>query len=360
MRKIYLILYLLGYSFSLFAQQDTTRQAKPFSWAVLPIVYSTPETSWAFGIGAVASARLGADTSTYESQATVGGAYTLEDQFLTYASWRIFTNENKHVLAGELGWYRYVYYYYGQGNQVVPEEEREVYEVTYPRLRLDYLHKLIGNWYGGLRYWMDDFQDLRPDPSGQLVQGVLGVTGGVISGLGPLITYDDRDSQLYPTKGSYLAASWQFYTDFLGSDYTYDRWMLDARRVYGLGKSRTLVGQFYAEGSRGDVPFYALPQLGGNRLLRGLFEGKYRDNQVYAGQVDYRQKVWERWGYVLFTGVGTVTESLGDMSDSVTKLTYGLGFRYQLSKTSLLNIRLDLAHSPGEDFRFYLTFGEAF
>lgn len=74
-------------------------------------MYYTPETRWVFGAGGATNFNLGDSTATYESQAVFGVAYSLRKQFLSYANWRIFTDQNKNLLSGEVGWYDYVYFF---------------------------------------------------------------------------------------------------------------------------------------------------------------------------------------------------------------------------------------------------------
>ncbi len=362
MKKALLIYcIILSSSFSLYAQKEPVEKPeKEVAIAVLPLVYFTPETSWAFGIGSVANFHLGEKEDTFESQVAVGGAYTLFNQFLSYASWRVFTGGNKNLFAGEIGWYDYVFFVYGVGPDV-PESNREVFNSRLPRLRFDYLRQVQGNLYAGIRYWYDDFQIREVEEGGILAASQIpGSGGGRVGGLGPMVYFDNRDSQLYPTKGIFAESSYQLFKPWAGSNFSYTRWIGDFRHVIPSGRNSVFVYQAYTEILTGDVPFFGMPLLGGNRLMRGLFEGKYRDQNMSLIQGEYRWKFKPRWGLVGFSGLGNVFSASNPFDIQNTKLTYGTGLRYQLSKKEKLNLRLDLAHSPGEGLLFYLTFGEAF
>jgi outer membrane protein assembly factor BamA len=199
------------------------------------------------------------------------------------------------------------------------------------------------------------------EPSGLLETGGFnGAEGGTVSGFGPMLYYDSRDSQLYPTSGTFAESSLQYFAAAIGSDFRYWRWVVDVRKVHPVKENQHFVWQAYSEVQVGDPPFFSMSQLGGNRLLRGLFEGKFRDKNMAAIQGEYRWKFLSRWGAVGFAGLGNVYSNERAFQFQNTKATYGLGGRFQLSKREKLNLRLDFAHSPGEEFRFYLTFGEAF
>ncbi|EIM72761.1 outer membrane protein/protective antigen OMA87 [Nitritalea halalkaliphila LW7] len=62
-----------------------------------------------------------------------------------------------------------------------------------------------------------------------------------------------------------------------------------------------------------------------------------------------------------FAGLGAVygqDAAWSGLSD--LRFAYGTGLRFRLSQKEKLNLRLDVAHAPGDGFQFYLTFGEAF
>ncbi|WP_338225790.1 BamA/TamA family outer membrane protein [Algoriphagus confluentis] len=347
-------------TFSAFSQGKQPNKKEEATLSILPVIYYTPETRWVFGLGAVSTFNLAGESTTYESQLTAGVAYSLRNQFLSYLSGRVFTPENRHLLYGEIGWYDYVYFYFGQGMNVTDATE-EVYSAKFPRLRINYARNLGRNWYLGAGLRFDDMDIFEVQEDGALAVGSLvGSDGGRNSGLGPLVLFDSRDDQLYPEKGSYFEGAIHGYGKALGGQFAYTRIFADFRKILPLGKNQVLAGQAFSELTIGEVPFFALPMLGGNRLLRGLFEGKYREKNLLALQAEYRYRFLTRWGLVAFGGLGNVFSEENPLQIQLSKVAYGAGGRFQLNQTKKLNLRLDIAHSPGEPIQFYLTFGEAF
>ncbi|WP_169719245.1 BamA/TamA family outer membrane protein [Algoriphagus mannitolivorans] len=333
---------------------------KEMTFAVLPVVYFTPETKWVFGVGGVSTFNLDSISTTYESQLTAGLAYSLRNQFLSYVSGRIFSPKNRSLWYGEMGWYDYVFFYFGQGMNVNQDSE-EIYSAKFPRLRFNYVRNIGKNWFlgGGFRFDGMNIFELQED--GALANGeIIGSQGGRNSGLGPLILHDSRNNQLYPESGVYFEAGLQAFGGIFGGEFSYVRAISDFRKILPLGKNQVFAAQAFSEITFGDVPFFALPMLGGNKLLRGLFEGKYREKNLFALQAEYRYKFLPRWGIVAFGGTGNAFSSENPLHFNLTKITYGVGGRFQLNQEKKLNLRLDLAHSPGEPFQFYFTFGEAF
>lgn len=335
---------------------------------VLPVFYFTPETLFAFGFGAAYTFQIadkGAvqEIKTYESLLTLGGAYTLRNQLLFFSNWRIFTPQNKNIFVGELGFYDYVFFYFGMGNDrsILSEES---YTANLQRLRFDYFRKYSSsrNVNLGLKSVYDYVYQLESDPLGELSKGtIIGSEGGRIFGIGPAFQRDTRDSQLFPTSGMYIETSAIFFSKQVLSDFPFTLIQLDVRKISKLNPRSILAIQLLSSHTiGGEVPFFYLPMIGGNRNMRGLFEGKFRDSQMTTLQSELRRSLHSRWNLVLFSGVGNVYQNLDDNFMSNLKFTYGTGVRYKLKKDEKLNLRFDIASSPQSGPLFYLTFGEAF
>lgn len=68
--------------------------------------------------------------------------------------------------------------------------------------------------------------------------------------------------------------------------------------------------------------------------MRGLFEGKYRDRNLITFQTEYRRMFLPRWGAVAFGGDSKVFSSENPFKLGQTKITYGLGGTFKLTKKS--------------------------
>ena len=95
----------------------------------------------------------------------------------------------------------------------------------------------------------------------------------------------------------------------------------------------------------GDPPFYRLPNIGGISVLRGLYDGRFRDKTMAAVQAEYRFPIWKIVGGAVFAGVGEVAERPADLSLADLKLAGGLGLRVTLDPKERINLRIDLGFS---------------
>ncbi len=337
---------------------DTT---KNYSFIVLPLVFSSPETSWGFGGATNVTFRFKGQAPTARpSQFQLGFAYTLNKQFLSYLPFQLFFKEEKYKLYGELGYYRFVYFYFGNGNNT-KEVDREVFNVNFPRIRLNALYGLNKNWFVGLRYWLDDYNIVKVEEGGLLDtdNAIVGRTGGLLSGGGLVVNYDSRDHLFTPRKGV-LAEMVLFGNEkFLGSDFSFQKFYLDVAAYFPIAKNHTLAAQVYTELTAGNPPFNQLSLLGGTKRMRGYLEGRFRDKQYITSQIEYRFPLFWRLGMTAFVTTGNVGPTVDDLFSDQWSYTYGLGLRIMLDTKARVNLRIDAGFGK-ETSGFYLTFGEAF
>ncbi len=367
MPKYVFCFFLFAYSCVINAQaQADSLQTSPLDSAnkpvynILPIVFYLPETKLGFGAGGIVSFRFkGEKPSTASSQLQIGATYTLNNQLLLYFPYRLFWKNESRLAYGELGYYIYVYPYYGIGINSTSTDE-EFYEVSYPRFRASYLRKVKQNVYLGVRYWLDDFNITRFADNGNLKnKNVIGTAGGRVAGLGVVTNFDSRNNQFYPTQGWFIEGVVLPHTKYVGSEYELLKLSFDAATYLTKGK-HTFALNTYLESNIGTVPFYNMAFIGGSKRLRGYIDGRFRDNNAAVLQGEYRWKFYKRFGLTAFYSSGNVFNNLTDLTIAETKQTVGGGLRFQLSKRELVNIRIDYGYAFDGSNNFYLTFGEAF
>lgn len=175
--------------------------------------------------------------------------------------------------------------------------------------------------------------------------------------LGLSLLWDRRDRTLYPRAGGLLRARLVSARSPWGSDYGYELLRLDARGYIGLPWPGHIVAlQALTELRAGTPPFYGTGRLGGAEMLRGHFEGRYRERQYLAAQAEYRAPLVWRLGAVAFVAAGTVVPALDELE--LARLKAAAGLRLAPLAEVPVNIRFDIAY--GDDLNFYFGIGEAF
>lgn len=371
MYKYCFIIITLLFSFNTLNAQttaDSTSKSRN-NFFGLPIIFSSPETRLSFGgLGMYTFRFKGESLETRPSQLQVGTAYTLNKQLLFYIPFRLYLKNEKYLTYGELGYYKYNYFFHGIGNEQDLQFE-ELYDVNYPRVRLNVLRQLNEKVYVGLRYQFDDYdvKTNRLDPEGQLVEGkITGSTGGVVSGIGAVMNYDSRDNILFPRDGLFIESVALYNATELGSDFDYSKFSVDIATYLENKWKHILALNVYGEFTGGDAPFNELSFLGGNRKMRGYYSGRYRDNHLLLAQAEYRFPLFWRLKMVVFAGYGGVANEFSNFNISEFKLAYGAGLRIQINKEGLhgrIDYGIGGALEDGNPVRssgLYLTIGEAF
>jgi outer membrane translocation and assembly module TamA len=111
----------------------------------------------------------------------------------------------------------------------------------------------------------------------------------------------------------------------------------------------------------GDPPFDLLPQLGGDVLLRGYFQGRFRDKDLLAFQAEYRAPVWWKLGAAAFVSAGQVAPELSGLRIDAFHPAAGFGLRFLIQEEEGVQIRADFAWGfDVESSGFYINIGEAF
>jgi outer membrane protein assembly factor BamA len=323
----------------------------------IPVVFYTPDTRLGLGAGGIYTWR--SEGARYPNSVNFSGAWTVRKQVLLWFPFQYYAPQTRWQTYGELGYFKYIFDYFGIGNQV-PRGVREKYNATFPRLRLNVLKSVRGaQHFAGLRYYFDQFAVQINDTTALLAkEQPLGVAGGTTSGIGLVWLTDTRDQRFYPRKGMYGEAVVYRESAWTGSSFDFTRLSIDWAKYSAFGKYHTLVTHGSITLTPGKVPFYSLAHLGGTKRLRGYVEGTYRDKNAALLQTEWRSQWSRRWGGVVWAAAGSVW---GTPSQTARiRPNAGLGLRFTLDTAQHLNIRADYGFGDRGNRGFYLTIGEAF
>ncbi|MBO0936684.1 BamA/TamA family outer membrane protein [Fibrella sp. HMF5335] len=353
---------------------------KRFSLLPLPVVYYTPETRFGYGFAPTATFRFRGDTgqNVRPSQVTLGAVYTQNKQLLLYLPFQIFYKNNRYFANGELGYYKYNYFFFGLGQREVPNE---LYGVDFPRIRVNVFRRVsqpaanqrtvagqppsARGLYVGLRYQYEHYVITSTTPDGLLASGAVpGGAGSILSGVGTGLFYDSRNNVFYPSQGMVADFSFLSQGSAVGSQVRYDRWVGDVSTYHPLNRRLTLALNYVLSVTTGgQAPFNALSLLGGTKRGRGFYEGRYRDDNLALLQAELRLNVWNRLGVVGFGSVGALGNQHDFLRLNQPKAAYGAGLRIRVNR-DLVNLRLDygrgLPYTGVGSSGVYLTIGEAF
>ena len=139
----------------------------------------------------------------------------------------------------------------------------------------------------------------------------------------------------------YVISTMLFYGKWVGSQYGFNRFILDARKYFNPWLKHVIAIQATTMSASGDVPFFELSKLGGDNRMRGYYEGAIRDKVLIDAQLEYRMPVWNIFGIVGWIGTGRVADSYSHISLDGFHISYGGGLRIRIDSKNNTNLRID-------------------
>jgi outer membrane protein assembly factor BamA len=220
---------------------------------------------------------------------------------------------------------------------------------------------LGGNFFWDLDFGMgNSFLTLRPNNASMVpIPPELGVQT-TLTALGVRLTRDTSLNHFYPTNGSSFSFTSDFFSQGLGSKYSFQSYRTNFDKYWSFGKRQVLAYDGYFCATGGQPPFYGNCIYGTNNELRGYTAGRYFTRYMLATQAEYRLVLPKRFGVVAFGGIGEVIPGSNQVYGSQNFLpSGGGGLRFELSEKYHVNLRADIARGK-DGHTFSLGVGEAF
>lgn len=174
------------------------------------------------------------------------------------------------------------------------------------------------------------------------------------------VVRDTRPNHFYPTMGTNLDFTADFFSQSIGSKYSFQRYKSQFDKFWSLSQSQVLAYDLYVCDTGGAPPFYGNCIYGTNNELRGYTAGRYLDRHMLATQLEYRLSLPKRFGVAGFAGVGEVVPGETQILRSNNLLpSAGGGPRFMLSSQYHVNLRADFARGKNS-WTWSMGVGEAF
>ncbi len=180
-----------------------------------------------------------------------------------------------------------------------------------------------------------------------------------IAGAGFVCDWNHTDFKPYPRKGYRIIFDNEFYLSDQDYKYHFYAANLDLRLYTSVFNQHIFCAQILSQNTSDNPPFQFLPGQGGSFMMRGYPNKRFIDKQFISTQVEYRSPFWMKMGFAAFSALGNSYQKLPDFNINHTHFSYGIGFRLNVSKSNMLNMRGDIAFSK-EGREIYFKVGEAF
>ncbi|MFI5159993.1 MAG: polymerase [Sphingobacteriales bacterium] len=350
----------------MYFDKDSTRKS---SFVILPILTSAPETG--FEIGGAGLYSFYSDTvrahGTKVSDIYPYVSVTTKGQSHFSVSTSYWTPKNLANYTGAISYINYPFNFYGIGNGTRKADAENAVEKRF-KLNLGSSWLVAKNFYAGLvtggfnyKYTNINLENdhFYNEPPVENASGSAGIY------IGPNLLFDSRDNNTYSTRGVIINAYFNAMQG-IGSNSGYAGGLLNIEysQFFSLNKKLVLGLDIQEQSLVGGLsPFYLLPELGSDEMMRGYYNGRYRDRNFIAWQTELRYRISDRIGFVGFVGTGEVAHQ--KFSISTLKPNYGGGVRYFFDTEKGLSIRADygvgekVAGEPQQS-GFYIGLGQSF
>jgi hypothetical protein len=313
----------------------------------VPVVAYSRETNFLFGVMMVRALRWkDAAPETRPNTIALSGFFSLENQWAVGFAPSVYLRGEDYLVKTQLYVHRTPARMWGVGTEAGKSGTREDFTATGTGVTFSAMKKVFRSLRVGPGIWYGSSEIPVREPGGLLDRRTLtGSDGGDDVGVELLADWDGRDNIYSPTTGTFLQFWAGLHRDYLGSDFAYEDYLLDVRQFFPVGPGQVLALQAKGRIMNGDPPFYRLPNIGGVGVMRGLYEGRFRDKTMAAVQVEYRFPIWKSLGGAVFAGVGEVAERPADLSLADLQVAGGVGLRIMLDPKERINLRLDIGFS---------------
>ena len=340
---------------------EDSLQAKGNTFIPFPFYMYSPETKSAGGVVTTFLRRPdGARRDWKPSSYTATFVFTQKKQVVVAAELERYWQAERYQLQGGAAFSRFPDTFFGLGN----DTNKDISEDHTPRtvaFAVSLRREIAPDVRLGPRAAYAHAEMREVEEGGILDRGeVRGSDGGSVVQLGASVGRDRRDNIVYPRTGSLLELAVDVSDARLGSDFGFTTWNADLRWYRSLSRHQVVAVRGIATLTTGAPPFQMLAGLGGDDIMRGFYEGRFRDRDRYVLQAETRIGFWWRLGVAAFADVGDVAGRLSDFRRDEARFAAGLGFRVLIDRDEGVTLRADLATGDDGSGGMYLSILEAY
>ena len=329
----------LVYSQSEDYETEDNKKTKKLKIAAIPYLNYSRTIEFSFGLITAGFYKLNSkDTISPSSSTTLAGIYSTSKSYIALAAQQFYFAEDRWrvKLSGGIGNGNLQFYqnFYSGGTFIDYSTEVEF-------LMAEVARRVATDFYvgfsGGIANARTEFDLDLPITDRRPVIDI------PINYVGTFIQSDSRNNVNYPNIGHNIMASFKTSGEWLGSESNFNQLELSFDLYKPLKSERNIfLARYYSISSFGDVPFVGQNTVGGDNI-RGYSEGRYRDDELYSIQAEYRHKFESKFGMVFFGGFATVVPEIGEIFEHDLLPGIGTGLRYRLLEKEKINIGLDVA-----------------
>lgn len=337
---------------------DTNKNTKgrKFDFSIIGGPHYATDTGWSLGLVAAALYNPPQDSLPCPSNASLYSDISTTGYFLLGIRGVHLFPKDRQRIDYSIYFYTFPGAIWGLGYENADRgDNRTDFKRCQARLRAAWLFRLSRGFYVGPNL-IYDLVDAKEPSRPELLEGQpLNLHN---FGLGVTLVYDTRDVLTNPHRGMYANVSQYFRPRFLDNKFAFSTTELELSGYRRAWRGAILAANLRSTINLGNPSWAMMAGLGTPGSMRGYYEGRYRDKSKWEAQVELRQHVWHRNGFVVWAGAGQVFARVRDMRFDRILPNYGLGYRWEFKKD--VNVRLDYGFGKRGQKGFLFNINEAF
>jgi hypothetical protein len=373
MQKLLLSCFLLFCCLLSIGQNDSIKPIKRLlnlnkltnnnlSLLIVPAFTISPETDFKFGALADYFYNVKGTKGNARLSSTWGQVlYSTNNQLTINLGTNTYTKNESYYINAKIGYIiNYERYWGFTDNKIANDDYAEVrYNRSFATASIS---KNLGkNVFLGINANYSKYYNIAKDRASMANETTATplTKNSEIFGGGLNIIVDKRDNQFTATKGYYLELSNTVNINANNRKYAFNHLIFDGRKYFSHKKNE-LALQLYTSIQSGTVPVFEKNRIGGPNQLRGIFNGRFRDDKMWYAQSEYRIPLSLSFKLALFSSVGNTATNFNKMFRQSTNIAGGTGLRFLLIKNKKIYLRADVAYTNIRTFGYYIRIGDAF
>ena len=166
------------------------------------------------------------------------------------------------------------------------------------------------------------------------------------AGVGLRLQFDTRDNLTAPRRGWLGRIDQTVYPRFIGNGRrSFGSTEVSVAHYASVWEGGVIASRLHGCFTYGRTPWGMMPTVGGRSVMRGYYEGQYRDKCETDIIVELRQKVAGRSGVAVWGALGAVYPDFSGFRGRYFLPNCGVGYRWEFKKDT--NVRLDVGIGKG-------------
>lgn len=165
-----------------------------------------------------------------------------------------------------------------------------------------------------------------------------------------------------PTAGGSLSVNGRVYKDIKKDKFSFWKFTSSYRHYIHLIYNRTIVlrvaGEITEPFFDNKIPFYYFGELGEEETIRGYIRGRFRDQDMLLGSIEYRYPIWRLMDASIFIDAGQVSQNI---FKKLSRYDFHIGYGGSLNLWGDDRLMAQLTIGRSEDMtRFYFSMNKDF